>query len=54
MYYAEKARKILSLQSLFMDDISEELSQIKVSIKDIFNRSIKLIVTVHHDLIVCF
>lgn len=36
MYYAEKARKIPSSESLFMDDISEELSQIEVSIKDIF------------------
>lgn len=36
MYYAEKARKIPSSESLFMDAISEEVSQIKVSIKDIF------------------
>lgn len=34
MFTTEKVRKIPTPESLFMDDKSEKLSQIKVSIKD--------------------
>lgn len=42
MFTAEKVRKIPTPELLFMDDKSEELSQIKVSIKDILEQVNKM------------
>ena len=42
MFTAEKVRKIPTPESSFMDDKSEELSQIKVSIKDVLEQVNKM------------
>lgn len=42
MFTAEKVRKTPTPESLFMDDKSEVLSQIKVSIKDVLEQVNKM------------